>query len=1145
MGSGAFEGKKLGKYRLIRLLGRGGMAEVYLAEHEMLQNRVAVKILPPELAADADMVSRFLREARAAAGLRHPHIVRIHDVGQEGGANYFAMDYVEGRSLGEVIAGAGALPEEQIVHLSRQVLSALAEAHAHGVVHRDIKPDNVTVDGRGDAVVMDFGIAKAQQATRVTMAGTFLGTVAYSSPEQARGLEVDQRSDLYSWGVVMYEMATGRAPFAGQDTTAVIYQHVHEVPRPPGELNAGVSPGLTAFILKALEKRPEDRFASAEEALVDLERLAGTGRATGPHASAGPRAEDLRQAQNARARALLSEAEALMERGQWTAAQALAEKARELDPSLEGAGEAVERAGRELAGEERALSLEARAREFEEQGAFVEAADMVAELMKVTPDKAAALEWLERLQVAQREAAEVEAGLQRGRALESAGELDLAEAVYRELAGGRGRDPRPAKALQDLADTRCAADLAGRAAQKAAKADLAGAALDYQASLDLRPDQPATRRALEEVRRRLSRGQRAAALAAQAEDLLSRGEGLGALEALREALALEPGLDRARLLLPRAEAAAHAQEVEQGRHRSEPTVVVRAPLSGAPPPPSAPDGPGIDAPPPGEPPAGAPPRASRAGLWIALLALALAGAAGGWWWSQRAPEPGPVAVLTSTTLATPTSTSTTSTTSSTTTSAPTSTTLATAKRAAIFAASSTSTTSSSTSSTSTTGVTSTTLSAETRAAAEADRGREFLARDQLDDAARAFREALALDPNHRQALAGLEEVNRRRTARQERQALDQARAAATRGEALLEADRLDEAAAAFQEALDARADLESALAGLAAVRARREALAEAARRTRVGDEVTRAVAEGRDQLSRGRLEQAEAAFRRAQERDPGSREAALGLDQVAAARMEQARRQEEARLKAQASRQEEARLKEQARKKEEARRKAEAARRAALEKVGVATPTTVPPPPPRSAKGMDNEERRQAQLAKVQGVTEFNARNFDAAVDRFAHYNRVFPDDPEGAKLLAQARKWAAASRSGSLNLDCDPPAEALVDGQVVGRTPLRGAQVAVGQRRVEARAFGGKAVSTLTVKPATTVSLSLVIKGGSLVVRSQPRAELFLEGQRCGMTPIEMGNLKVGPRRIVLRAPGYRDLEKVVEVRGDRAVQLNLELVR
>lgn len=267
-------GIKLEKYKLLSKLSKGGMASVYLAEHELLKKKVAIKILLPELAKNQDMVIRFLREARAAAGLNHPNIIKIHDVGQVRKVHYIAMDFIDGPRLTDHIASNGKLPEPEILRISRQVLGAISEAHAHQIIHRDLKPQNIMLDHRGDVVIMDFGIAKAAYNSNMTATGSFLGTAKYASPEQVRGEKITPGSDLYSWGIVMFEMATGQTPFTGTDVTTLIYQHLNKTPTAPMDLNPDISPELNHIILKCLEKAPENRYATASELCQKVNQLA-------------------------------------------------------------------------------------------------------------------------------------------------------------------------------------------------------------------------------------------------------------------------------------------------------------------------------------------------------------------------------------------------------------------------------------------------------------------------------------------------------------------------------------------------------------------------------------------------------------------------------------------------------------------------------------------------------------------------------------------------------------------------------------------------------------------------------------------------------------------------------------------------------
>jgi eukaryotic-like serine/threonine-protein kinase len=262
-----------GRYRIIRKLGAGGMAEVYLAEDQELGRRVAIKILNDRHAADDSFVERFRREAKNAAGLSHPNIVSIYDRGEAEGTYYIAMEFLDGRSLKELIVGRGQAPIKIAIDYARQILAALGAAHRHGIVHRDIKPHNVLVGGEGRLKVTDFGIARSG-ASQMTEVGSIIGTAQYLSPEQARGAPVDQTSDLYSVGVVLYEMLTGQVPFTGDTPLEIAMKHLSEVPKPPSELRPEVPHDLDSVVLRALAKEPGERYQSAEEMDADLARVA-------------------------------------------------------------------------------------------------------------------------------------------------------------------------------------------------------------------------------------------------------------------------------------------------------------------------------------------------------------------------------------------------------------------------------------------------------------------------------------------------------------------------------------------------------------------------------------------------------------------------------------------------------------------------------------------------------------------------------------------------------------------------------------------------------------------------------------------------------------------------------------------------------
>ena len=259
-----------GRYRIERRIGSGGMADVYLASDLQLDRQVAVKILHRRFAQDPEFVERFRREASNAAGLQHQHIVSVYDRGEWDGTYYIAMEYLQGRSLKQIIQDYGPLDPALASDLASQILRAERFAHRRGVVHRDIKPHNVIVDDDGLATVTDFGIARAG-ASDMTQTGSIMGTAQYLSPEQAQGLPVGPESDLYSTGVVLYEMATGRLPFDGESAVAIAMKQVGEQPPAPRAVNPAIPPALEAVILKSLEKDPARRFASADDFIAALD----------------------------------------------------------------------------------------------------------------------------------------------------------------------------------------------------------------------------------------------------------------------------------------------------------------------------------------------------------------------------------------------------------------------------------------------------------------------------------------------------------------------------------------------------------------------------------------------------------------------------------------------------------------------------------------------------------------------------------------------------------------------------------------------------------------------------------------------------------------------------------------------------------
>ena len=259
-----------GRYRIVRKLGSGGMANVYLAEDEDLGRRVAIKILNDRYANDDLFIERFRREAKSAAALSHPNIVSVYDRGEAEGTYYIAMEVIEGRSLKELIMTRGPLPIPQALAYSHEILEALRFAHRHGIIHRDIKPHNILIGER--LKVTDFGIARAG-ASQMTEAGSIMGTAQYLSPEQARGAPVTASSDLYSVGIVLYEMLTGKVPFTGDSAIEIAMKHLNEAPKPPSKIRPEIPEELDQVVLRALSKNPEDRYQTAEEFSEDLHRV--------------------------------------------------------------------------------------------------------------------------------------------------------------------------------------------------------------------------------------------------------------------------------------------------------------------------------------------------------------------------------------------------------------------------------------------------------------------------------------------------------------------------------------------------------------------------------------------------------------------------------------------------------------------------------------------------------------------------------------------------------------------------------------------------------------------------------------------------------------------------------------------------------
>ncbi len=259
-----------GRYEIIEKIGEGGMARVYRGRDLILKRTVAIKVLKDQMSGDAAFIRRFEREAQSAAALSHPHIVNIYDVGVEEDTHYMVMEYVDGDNLKEYIREKGPLPVDEAVRIASQIARALEQAHSAGVVHRDIKPQNILFSRDGNVKVTDFGIAIGGEGVTVTVGDEIIGSVQYISPEQARGGMAGKQSDLYSLGIVLYEMVTGQVPFSGESPVAVVMQHIQEQIIPPRHKVEGLPESLDEIILKALEKDTSRRYGSAGDLLKDL-----------------------------------------------------------------------------------------------------------------------------------------------------------------------------------------------------------------------------------------------------------------------------------------------------------------------------------------------------------------------------------------------------------------------------------------------------------------------------------------------------------------------------------------------------------------------------------------------------------------------------------------------------------------------------------------------------------------------------------------------------------------------------------------------------------------------------------------------------------------------------------------------------------
>ena len=262
-----------GRYELIEKIGEGGMAVVYKARCRLLNRYVAIKILRPEFTKDETFVDNFKKESQAAAALTHPNIVSVFDVGKEGNINFIVMELVDGKPLSQIISEKGKLEYKEVISIARQVASALSLAHKNQIIHRDVKPHNVLITSSGVAKLADFGIARAVNNTTMVDGNKVMGSVHYLSPEQARGSYVDERTDIYSLGIVMYEMLTGKVPFDGDNAISIALMHINDPMTPPSRLVSGIPPQLERLILKATDKYQTNRYANADELIEELDNI--------------------------------------------------------------------------------------------------------------------------------------------------------------------------------------------------------------------------------------------------------------------------------------------------------------------------------------------------------------------------------------------------------------------------------------------------------------------------------------------------------------------------------------------------------------------------------------------------------------------------------------------------------------------------------------------------------------------------------------------------------------------------------------------------------------------------------------------------------------------------------------------------------
>lgn len=259
------------RFQLLKEIGRGGMGIVFQAHDKQLKEQVAIKVLSPLLSNNADGLERLKREVSAARRITHPNVIRIHDISESGGLHFVSMEYFSGTTLKDIIKRDGAFSAAQGSQIAFQICDGLESAHKHGVIHRDLKSQNIIVNDHGELKIIDFGLATSIHQQGMTATGLILGTPEYMAPEQVAGKKADERADIYSFGIILYELFTGKVPFTGETAIAIGFQQMREDPPPPRESNPQISTELERIILKALQKNPSDRYSSVSEMRTDLE----------------------------------------------------------------------------------------------------------------------------------------------------------------------------------------------------------------------------------------------------------------------------------------------------------------------------------------------------------------------------------------------------------------------------------------------------------------------------------------------------------------------------------------------------------------------------------------------------------------------------------------------------------------------------------------------------------------------------------------------------------------------------------------------------------------------------------------------------------------------------------------------------------